>query len=292
MVSSATTLCRFRWHASLDNVNPRCCILNTGPGAWAFAEHAQTLSRTLAIDISETPRDFNYVLGVADDTNEALASLSALQTFIPWAGIRQAGDKRLLATAFNTAGVATPVTHLTDTPDDVWRLIASDPSREWCLKYPTGCAAAGHRLIKNRADIPDDWPRPYVVQEFVRLDRPEVYRLYAAGGQTLGWNVRRFPAGSRTSPWVAHARGARYAPAGDAPPEAVRQATLALRCTHLFDSFGCADLIRRPSGEWLVLEVGTDGVYNHVDRDLGNPALIDELNDQVARAFWRWVDAR
>lgn len=271
-------------------MNPRCCILNTGPGAWAFAEHAQNLSEVLGIDVSQSPREFNYVLSVAEDSDEALASPAGLQSFIPWPAIRLAGDKRLLAGVFQAAGVATPVTRLADTADDAWRVVTGNAPGEWCLKYPTGCAGSGHRLITSRADILDDWPRPYVVQEFVRLGKPAVYRLYAAGGEIVGWNVRRFPIGSRTSPWVAHARGARYAPAGQAPPDAVHQATAALRCTQLFESFGCADLICRPSGEWLVLEVGTDGVCNHVDRDVDDRVLLNELNDNIARAFWQWVN--
>jgi len=68
--------------------------------------------------------------------------------------------------------------------------------------------------------LPADWPLPLVVQEFVAQERPEVFRLYGAGGQTFGWVARRFPVGGAASPWVAHARGARYELAGEPPMEA------------------------------------------------------------------------
>lgn len=261
-----------------------CCILNAGPGAWAFEEHARRLARALWLDVSDRPRTFNYVLGLADEDVAAVARSAGV--FIPFPSIELAADKRLLATAFAAAGVATPRTNLAETPDDTYAVARADPAAEWCLKWPTGCGAAGHRLIAGRESIPDDWPRPSVVQEFVRLDRPEVYRLYAAGGQTFGWNVRRFPAGVRPSPWVAHARGTRYAAPGDAPPEAVRQATSALSAVGLLDSFGCCDLLHAPDGRWLVLEVGTDGVHNHVDRDLCLPELEREIDHRLAGAFW------
>jgi hypothetical protein len=36
----------------------------------------------------------------------------------------------------------------------------------------------------------------------------------------------------------------------------------------------------------VVLEVGTDGLYNHVDRELNNPKLEAELLERIAAAFW------
>jgi hypothetical protein len=59
-----------------------------------------------------------------------------------------------------------------------------------------------------------------------------------------------------------------------------------LQATGLLSSFGCVDLLRRPSGEWVVLEVGTDGMFNHVDRDLGLPEVEQDLQRRVAEAFW------
>lgn len=154
------------------------------------------------------------------------------------------------------------------------------------LKWPTGCGAGGHRRIGPGDRLPHDWPRPYVLQEFVRLERPEVYRLYGAAGELFGWNARRFPPEIAPSPWVAHARGARYEVLGAAPAEAERIAHRALNAVGLLGSFGCVDLLPAPDGGWLALEVGTDGVFNHVDRDVGDPVLAAELDRRVAEAFW------
>lgn len=257
-----------------------CGILNAGGAAWAFDALARRLSSALGVPVTATPRAFNYLLAV-DDTPEACGA-----SFIPLAGVRLAADKRLLAEAFQRGGVPTPRTYLVDSLAEAEWIQAAEPAREWCLKYPTGCGAAGHRMLAPGLALPPGWPRPLVVQEFIRLDRPEVFRLYAAGSWLFGWVARRFPEGVRTSPWVAHARGARYEPVGDAPAEAADAARAALAATGLLDSFGCVDLLRRPTGEWVVLEVGTDGLFNHVDRDLGLPALEAELDRRVAAAFW------
>jgi hypothetical protein len=205
--------------------------------------------------------------------------------------MRLASDKRLLAATFAQADVPTPITHLLDGPDDVRHFVDRQPHLEWCLKWPIACGASGHRLIPRSTDVPADWPRPYVVQEFIRLDDPAVYRTYAAGGQVFGWNVRRFPPGIRRSDWVAHARGALYQNLDNPPTEALAAATAALRATNLLDSFGCADLMRHPTGQWVVLEVGTDGIYNHVDRDLADLEFERQLDERVASAFMKWVNS-
>jgi hypothetical protein len=166
------------------------------------------------------------------------------------------------------------------------RLLAAEPDRKWCLKFPTDCGASGHRFLTSGMTLPGAWPLPLIVQEFVKLQRPEVYRLYAAGGCLFGWVARRFPEGVKPSPWVAHARGAGYELAGDPPQEAVAAARAALEASGLLDSFGCADLLQAPGGQWVVLEVGTDGMFNHVDRDIGHPGLEQEIQRQIAEAFW------
>jgi len=119
------------------------------------------------------------------------------------------------------------------------------------------------------------------------MEKPEVYRTYCAAGELFGWVVRRYPEGVKSSPWVAHARGACYACLGEPPVAAMATARSALAAANLINSFGCVDLLCRPEGEWLALEVGTDGLFNHVDRDLGNLAMENQLNQQVAKAFWR-----
>ncbi|WP_193376999.1 ATP-grasp domain-containing protein [Frigoriglobus tundricola] len=258
-----------------------CCILNGGGGAWAFGGLAAQLGRSLWLDVSEVPREFNYLL-LADGLDPAACG----ELFIPYRAVQLAADKRLLAAAFAAAGVPTPETRLVGSLAEAERVPAEDPGREWCLKFPTGCGASGHRRLVPGMVLPKSWPLPLVVQEFVRLDRPEVYRTYVAGGQSFGWVVRRFPDGVAPSPWVAHARGARYEAVGAAPGPAVAAARAALAAAGLLESFGCADLLRRRTGEWVVLEVGTDGLFNHVDRELGLPGLEHEVQWRVAEAFW------
>lgn len=258
-----------------------CCVLNRGNGAWAFAELAQQLATALGVDVAEEPRRFNYVLQVDESF-----PLNTITSFIPITSISLAADKRLVAEVFSRSRVATPMTELVDTFDAVLAFVRAAPEREWCLKYPTGCGATGHRLITPESSEPPNWPRPFVVQEFVRCEHPEVYRAYCAGGELFGWVVRRYPSGVRPSPWVAHARGARYVRLPERPGAASEVARSALQATGLWNSFGCVDLLRRPTGEWVALEVGTDGLYNHVDRELGDAELEEELQRRVATAFW------
>jgi hypothetical protein len=262
-------------------------VLNGGSGAWAFAAMAERLGRALWLDVSDVPRRTNYLL-FADEWNPT----DGVESFIPYPSIQIAADKRRLADVFTAAGVPIPETRLLGTLAEAEELIRENPDRAWCVKFPTGCGASGHRRLTPGLGLPRSWPRPLVVQEFIRLDRPEVYRTYAAGGEPFGWVVRRFPEGVRPSPWVAHARGARYEAAGEAPAEATVAARAALAAVGLLDSFGCADLLRRPTGEWVVLEVGTDGLFNHVDRDLGLPALEREIDRRIAEAFWSRLGGR
>lgn len=257
-----------------------CCILNGGGGAWAFAGLADQLSQALWLDVSATPRDVNYLLQ-ADDLNLGACG----ELFIPYRAMQLAADKRLLAEAFAAAGVPTPETRLVGSLAEAEQVLA-ETGREWCLKFPTGCGASGHRMLVGGMRLPADWPLPLVVQEFIRLDRPEVYRTYGAGGELFGWVARRFPREVKPSPWVAHARGARYESAGAPPAGALATARAALTAAGLLESFGCVDLLCRPTGEWVVLEVGTDGMFNHVDRDLGIPELEQEMQCRVAEAFW------
>lgn len=258
-----------------------CCVLNRGNGAWAFAELAQQLATALGVDVAEEPRRFNYVLQIDEGF-----LLNTITSFIPIVSVSLAADKRLVAEVFSQNRVATPMTELVDTFEAVLAFIRAAPDREWCLKYPTGCGATGHRLITTESTEPPNWPRPFVVQEFVRSEQPEVYRAYCAGGELFGWVVRRYPTGVRASPWVAHARGARYVRLEERPGAASEVARSALQATGLWTSFGCVDLLRRSTGEWVALEVGTDGLYNHVDRELGDAELEEELQRRVATSFW------
>lgn len=262
-------------------------ILNTGAGAWAFEEHAHRLARVLGVEVRAEAADYVYLLGWDGPSPPPCSEL-----FIPYASIQIAADKRLQARLFQQHGVATPETHLIESREALSAFVETRPDREWALKYPTGCGASGHRVLQAGAVIPEDWPVPFVAQEFIRMPEPEVFRLYGAGGELFGWNVRRFPPGARSSPWVAHIQGARYAAAGPTPAEAEAQARAALEATGLLDSFGCVDLLQSADRRWLVLEVGTDGLFNHVDRNLGLPEIEREVDARLARAFHAWLETR
>jgi glutathione synthase/RimK-type ligase-like ATP-grasp enzyme len=259
----------------------RACILNYGPAAWAFEELAKQLSAKLGIDVATQPRDFNYLLGADPvDLHDGHAQFVDAET------IRRASDKRLLVGAFKAEQVPTPVTELMDDIEAARAWVERHPDLEWCLKFPTGTGAAGHRLFTTETNVPASWPTPFVLQEFIRLEEPEVYRTYAADGRVFGWMLRRYESGSG-SPWVAHARGARWHRLEGPPAAAVTAATRALHATELLQSFGCVDLLRRPDGSWVVLEVGTDGLFTHVDRDLGDTAFEAELLERICAAFAR-----
>ncbi len=257
-------------------------ILNAGAAAWIFEEHARHLSRALNLEISATPAEFNYVLGWDE------APPPNGHSFIPFEAIQIASDKRIMATIFEKNGVAIPRTVLLDSVAEVTQFLRRETHCQWVLKWPIGCAASGHRLLTSGVTIPDDWPRPYLLQEFVRSEVPEVFRLYGAGGETFGWNARRFPDGAKSSPFVAHARGAHYEIEAAVPPAAAEQARRALSCTKLLDSFGCADLMRDQNNRWLVLEVNTDGVFNYVDRDISIENITAEIDQRLNTAFHNW----
>ena len=259
-----------------------CCILNAGAGSWAFEPLANQLSAAIGIDVSDQPREFNYLLHVEDQ-----AVARSCKSFIPFGAIEFASDKRLLAAVFNENQIQTPATVLFDKFEDTKSFIGSNANKQWCLKYPTSCGANGHRMLRESDGEPTNWPKPFVVQEFISLAEPEVYRTYCAGGEIFGWVVRRFPKGTKASPWVAHAQGARYENLHEPPADVHRTAEAAFRATKLWNTFGCVDLIRGSNNKWLVLEVGTDGLFNHVDRDIGDPAFENILLQKIVKAFWQ-----
>lgn len=165
-----------------------CCVLNGGTGSWAFAPLAEQLSAALDVPVSSEPRRFNYLLcldGVPDDFPH--------QVFIPVSSIRIASDKRLMAKAFRRNDVPTPRTVLLDSFPEVFQFVTQNTESEWCFKFPIGCGANGHRMVTADSPEPPNWPRPFIVQEFIRLEPPEVYRIYCAGGELFGWVARRFP---------------------------------------------------------------------------------------------------
>lgn len=257
--------------------------MNQGAGVWAFAGLAERLSKVLDLEVSAEPRERNYLL-----FHDEPESLNPSSLFVPLSAIQQAADKRLLATTFTQTGVPIPETHLIQDWSEVQSFVASS-EREWCLKYPTSCGAGGHRLIEAETVLPPDWPHPFIVQQFVRLERPSVSRVFCAGGEVFGWVERSFSDDVEPSPWVAHARGARYRCEREAPHDAAAAANRALKVTGLLGSFGCADLIQGADGRWLVLEVGTDGLANHVDREFGDEGFSGFLEERLADAVEHWL---
>lgn len=264
----------------------KAAVLNAGESAWIFEAHAQHMAQVLNVPLRETPAEFNYVLGW-DETQ-----LMHGESFISREAMRLSCDKRLMAQCFLENDVATPRTVLIESESEMRDFLRENRETEWVLKWPTGCGATGHRLVFHDAVVPQDWPRPFIVQQFIRLERPEVYRLYAVAGETFGWNARRFPDGAKASPFVAHAQGARYEDAGTVPREAETQARRAMQATQMLSSFGCADLMCDTSRNWLVLEVGTDGLWTHVDRDIKIGDIESEIDRRLATAFCEFVTRR
>ena len=168
-----------------------CCILNSGGGAWAFAALAHQLSAALWMDVSETPRNYNYLLQI-DDVDPSMCG----ELFVPYRCMQLAADKRLLAKVFASGGVPTPITHLLGSLAEAERLLVDETVTGNGASSSRPAAASGHRLLRRGMTLPMDWPLPLIVQEFIRLEQPAVYRLYGAGGQLFGWVVRRFPAGA------------------------------------------------------------------------------------------------
>jgi len=262
----------------------QAAILNAGSGAWAFEALADDLSRAFGVPVANVPAAKNYLLAWDGP------ALPAKQCFVPPQSIEVATDKRLIARAFERFAVPRPATFLlgdNELEPFLWR----EEKRRWLLKFPTGCGGAGHCFLQTPKDVPADWPRPFVVQEFIEMARPEVFRLYGVAGELFGANARRFTEGSAPSPFVAHARGARYEAINDLPTQAVEVARLALEATGLLASFGCVDLLPDARGNWLALEVGTDGLWNHVDRDLGIGSIERELEWRLAQAFNDWAQS-
>jgi glutathione synthase/RimK-type ligase-like ATP-grasp enzyme len=264
-----------------------CTILNADSSAWAFQELAEQLSKVLWIPISETPAEYNYVLSWDEKKIQLCQPM-----FISFEAIKLASDKRLLAFNFIKNKLPIPDTYLFQNSNDVLNFLRNNYQKEWCLKYPLGCGGSGHQIVDRYTEIPEDYPKPYILQRFIRQENPQVFRLYCAGGNIFGWNVRKFPQETITQPWVAHSRGAVYEVLGEPPIDAVRLAEKTFRAVNLYDSFGCIDLIQDSDRNWLVLEVGTDGIFNHVDRQIGDRDLETEIDRRLAETFWSFSTAK
>lgn len=257
-------------------------ILNQSDGKWVFEDLAQMLSRSLWVDISETPGDLNYIL-----CTESELVTSQIGSFIPLRSIEIAADKREIEQKFKAFGVNRPKTFILTSIKDVESILTTHNSNRWILKYPTGCGGMNHLIIEHVSEIPEHWPQPFLIQEFIESVEPAVYRFYCVDGNLFGFNARKFADPNISTPWVSHANGARYNYEETPPPAAIEVATAALMATGLYYSFGAVDLVKDIHDRWYALEVGTDGIYNHVDRDIDNNAVLDELNQRLAIAFWK-----
>lgn len=264
----------------MNDRDDRVRVVNAGPEAWAFADHAARMGAALGVEVGSEPALFNYVLGWPEDRSYPPGS------FIGREAARCASDKRLQAIAFLERGVPIPETHTLATRDAVDRLLSTRRDTTWVLKWPVGSGATGHRLLRSIDAIPRLWDGPYLLQRFVEMPTPEVYRLYVVGVDAVGWNVRRFPEGVGASPFVAHAKGARYEEAGSPPACVVEAGLLATRAVGLEGRFAAVDFL--PDGDrWLVLEVNTDGPFQHVDRDFAGS---ERLDAQISTCFWSFVE--
>jgi hypothetical protein len=257
-------------------------IVNNSDGGWIFENLAHILSGSLWAEISENVGDLNYLLCV-----DPKIMKNNINSFIPLSSIEIASDKRKLEYSFKSYCVKRPITFVLQTLQEVKLILGSNKNNRWILKYPTGCGGIHHRLIQHASEIPEKWSRPFLLQEFIESIQPEVYRFYCVDRDLFGFNVRRFPSSEISTPWVSHANGAKYN-YGEAPnTEAIDVAKLALVATGLYESFGVVDLVKDIRGSWYALEVGTDGIYSYVDRDIENDDLLDEINERLAIAFWK-----
>jgi ATP-grasp domain len=257
-------------------------ILNQSDGKWIFEDLAQILSRSLWVDISEKPEDTNYIL-CAD-----LESIdNNVDSFIPLNSIEIASDKREIERRFKSYKVSRPITFILESLEEVESILKTDSNNRWILKYPIGCGGINHQLVQNISEIPDQWPQPFLIQEFIKSVQPAVYRFYCVDGDLFGFNARKFSDPKISTPWVSHANGARYVHGEIPSQEAIEVAKMALIATGLYNNFGIVDLVTDINGKWYALEVGTDGIYNHVDRDIANDGLLDDLNERLAVAFWK-----
>jgi hypothetical protein len=257
-------------------------IVNNSHGKWIFEELAYILSRSLWVEVSENIGDINYLLCV-----DPKITKKHINSFISLNSIEIASDKRRLEYSFRYYSVKRPTTLILQTSQEIQSILKNTDDNRWILKYPTGCGGMHHRIIQNASEIPKKWPQPFLLQKFIESIQPEVYRFYCVDRDLFGFNVRRFSSSEIFTPWVSHANGAKYN-YGEVPSaEAIDVARLALIATGLYESFGVVDLVKDIRGSWYALEVGTDGIYNYVDRDIDNNDLLDEINERLAIAFWK-----
>jgi glutathione synthase/RimK-type ligase-like ATP-grasp enzyme len=266
--------------------HPAAAILHAGPWKRVFGQFPDYLSRLTGLPITEADEhlDFAYLAG----WNPGFAP--SCPTYIPYESILLVHDKRKQAQAFIEGGVVIPETHLLDSIESLFTFYERRKDKEWVLKWPVGCSGMGHQMLNLNVQITPFWQPPFLVQEFIRLERPEVYRLYATDGETFGWVVRRSPPGKITSPWVSYSQGAEVEFFATPPQRVIPEVVRALKATGLQESFGAVDMIQSQEGRWLVLEVNTDGVFNYVERNVPSLELKGLLDHSVAQSFQKHLE--
>jgi glutathione synthase/RimK-type ligase-like ATP-grasp enzyme len=209
------------------------------------------------------------------------------RTFVPFDAIVASLDKRDQFRRFQAAGVSIPESCLFDDFATARTFALADRHRRWLLKWPLGSGAVGHTIIDHDTCVTPIWKPPFLIQEFIALERPVVHRLFGCGGELFGFNVRTFPSGTASKPLVSTHAGATFSLAGIAPPAVADQACRALSAFGLLSTFGCVDLILPPDGHVYVLEVNADGLHQFVNRVPGVPGLAREMTDRLRVAFHR-----
>jgi glutathione synthase/RimK-type ligase-like ATP-grasp enzyme len=251
-------------------------ILLRPEDAWAFGPLAEKLSRHIGCPISADENCFSYVL--SKPAHPTIASYNAL------AGLEIAADKRLIERAFARNGIPRPQTWLLNIEAEVTALVIGEPAGSYLLKYPTACGSVNHYLLHGSFTAKKNWPTPYLVQEYIRQKINRVYRVYCVGGESVGSNVRRFTSDSK-SVLVAHALGARYFFDDPVDADGVRIAESAVRAVALENGFCVVDMLKDDQDRWYVLEVGSDGIHNIVDRDYGNDGFDEVLQARIGEHF-------
>jgi glutathione synthase/RimK-type ligase-like ATP-grasp enzyme len=260
----------------------RAAVLHRGPLRGLFGDFPEQLAADLDLPILDEDRDVDLGLILAWD-----GPPPRCRTFVPFDAIVAAQDKREQFRRFRAAGVSIPETRLFDDFEIARAFALLDPDRRWLLKWPVGSGSVGHTLIDRDSRVTPLWNPPFLIQEFVALERPEIHRVMGCDGELFGFTVRSFPPGTPSSPLVSTHRGAIFGLAGSIPPEVARQARLALSAFGLFSTFGCVDLIVPPGAPVLVLEVNADGLSQFVDRMPGLPGLCRETGERLRAAIHR-----
>ncbi len=258
----------------------RGAILHRGPNRRLFGGFAERMARVLDVPVVADDRDVDLGLVLAWD-----GAPPTCRTFVPFATIAAALDKREQVRRMAASGVAMPESHLFDDFEELRCFAGAHRDRRWLLKFPSATSGLGHQILDEQTQITPLWRPPFLLQEFVELAEPCVHRLYGIAGEIFGFNVRRFAAGDPRLPIVSLSNGAHYELAGTPPRAAVEETRRALEAFDLLRSFGCVDLLVLPDGSVRVLEINTDGLCQYVLRTPTLPTLEAELDDRFRRAF-------